>query len=74
MGRTSAQCGALGPKIDEDPDDVTVYVHDSVSGGGDGDPARTRYSTDALVDYLTPGNYMSPRSPARLGEHGMYRQ
>jgi hypothetical protein len=45
----------LGPKIDEEPDDVTVYVHDSVSAGGDGDPAHTRYSTDALVDHLNAG-------------------
>jgi len=34
---------------------VTVYVHDSVSAGGDGDPAQTRYSTDALVDRLNAG-------------------
>jgi fatty acid synthase, bacteria type len=34
---------------------VTVYVYDSVSAGGDGDPAQTRYSTDALVDRLNAG-------------------
>ncbi len=34
---------------------MTVYVHDSVSAGGDGDPAQTRYSTDALVDRLNAG-------------------
>ena len=53
----AAQFGALGRKIDENPDDVTVYVHDSVSGGAYGDPAQTRYSTDALVDHLTAGEF-----------------
>ncbi len=31
---------------------MTVYVHDSVSAGGDGDRTETRYSTDALADRL----------------------
>ena len=51
----AAQCGALGLKIDEELDHVTVYVHEPVSAGGDGDPAQTRYSTDALVDRLNAG-------------------
>ena len=55
MGARAAQFGSLGPKIDEELDDVTVYIQDSVSAGGDGDPAQTRYSTDALVDRLNAG-------------------
>ena len=48
---------------------MTVYVHDSVSAGGDGDPAQTRYRTDALIDRLHGGE---PYAVAFGGQGGAW--
>jgi fatty acid synthase, bacteria type len=48
---------------------VTIYVHEPVPAGGDGDPAQRRHSTQALIDRLNAGE---PYAVGFVGQGGAW--